>query len=101
MAVSKSALLQGWRRSPRRLAPKLSSDLPVDIAPEAAFIQTRRREVRRTERSGRPFMLALISGNDFGADNDPRFVDTIAVAISSSIRETDCLGWYEQNSTLG
>jgi lipopolysaccharide/colanic/teichoic acid biosynthesis glycosyltransferase len=101
MAVSKSVLLQGWSRSPRSLAPTLSSNLPVDIAPEAAFTQALQREVRRTERSGRPFMLALISGNDLGGDNDPRFVNTLTAAISSSIRETDCLGWYEQNLTLG
>src|SRR5580704_4404089 len=101
MAVSKSALLQGWSRGPRTLAPTLSSNPSVDIAAEAAFAQTLRREVRRTERSGRHFMLALVSGNDLGRDSDPRFVDTIAAAISSSIRETDCLGWYEQNLTLG
>ena len=101
MAVSKSALLQGWSSSPRSLASALSSKLTVDIASEAVFTQMLRREVRRTERSGRPFMLALVSGKNFGGDHGPRFVDTVAAAISTSIRETDCLGWYEQSLTLG
>lgn len=64
-------------------------------------MQTLRREVRRTERSGRPFMLALVSCDDFREDNGSKFVDTIAAAISLSTRETDCLGWYEQNATIG
>lgn len=101
MSVSKSTLLQGWSRRPRSLVPTLPSNPTMDIAPEATFTQTLRREVRRTERSGRPFMLALVSGDDFGGNRDPRFVDVVAGAISSSIRETDCLGWYEQNVTLG
>src|SRR5271166_1609489 len=101
MAVSKSALLQGWSSSPRSLASTLSIKPTVDIASEVAFTQMLRREVRRTERSGRPFMLALVSGKNFGGDHGPRFVDTIAAGISASIRETDCLGWYEQSLTLG
>jgi lipopolysaccharide/colanic/teichoic acid biosynthesis glycosyltransferase len=101
MAASKSALLQGWSSSPRSLASTLSSKLTVDIASEAVFTQMLRREVRRTERSGRPFMLALVSGKNFGGDHGPRLVDTIAAGISTSIRETDCLGWYEQSLTLG
>jgi lipopolysaccharide/colanic/teichoic acid biosynthesis glycosyltransferase len=101
MAVSKSALLQGWSSSPRSLASTLSSKPTVDVASQAVFTQMLRREVRRTERSGRPFMLALVSGKNFGGDHGPRFVDTVAAGISTSIRETDCLGWYEQSLTLG
>jgi lipopolysaccharide/colanic/teichoic acid biosynthesis glycosyltransferase len=101
MAASKSALLQGLSLRQKSLAPALSSKLSAEVAPESAFLQTLRREVRRTERSGRPFMLALVSGDRFRGDAGSKFVDTIAAAISSATRETDCLGWYEQNSTLG
>ncbi len=101
MAVSKSALLQGLNFRPTGFAPTLSSKHTIEIAQEDAFIQTVRREVRRTERSGRPFMLALVSGEGLRGDNGPRFVDSVAGAISSATRETDCLGWYEQNATLG
>src|SRR5271165_5578013 len=88
-------------RECRGKASTLSIKPTVDIASEAVFTQMLRREVRRTERSGRPFMLALVSGKNFGGDHGPRFVDTVAAAISTSIRETDCLGWYEQSLTLG
>jgi lipopolysaccharide/colanic/teichoic acid biosynthesis glycosyltransferase len=46
-------------------------------------------------------MLALISGDGFSGENAPRCFADLAAAISSSTRETDCLGWYEQNATLG
>jgi lipopolysaccharide/colanic/teichoic acid biosynthesis glycosyltransferase len=72
-----------------------------DVASEKAFVQTVRREVRRTERSGRPFALALISGRNFGDDGGRQIVRDLAAAIEKSTRETDSLGWYEQNKTLG
>lgn len=101
MAVSKFTMVQGWSQSPRNEAPTVPSNPTMDMAHEASFTQTLRREMRRSERSGRPFILALVSGDDLGADHDPKFFSTIAAAISSSIRETDCVGWYEQDLTLG
>ena len=63
------------------------------------FLQNLRLEQRRTERSGRPFLLLLISGtelNDTSSNNNH-----LMTSISASIRETDILGWYEQPKTLG
>lgn len=64
-------------------------------------MQTLRREIRRTERSGRPFAFALVSGDALVEKRDVRLVADIAAAIASSTRETDCLGWYEQDISLG
>jgi lipopolysaccharide/colanic/teichoic acid biosynthesis glycosyltransferase len=72
-----------------------------DIAPESAFLNALHREVRRTERSGRPFVLALIQSHGFGDGNGARVVSALTTAIRASIRETDWLGWYEHNKTLG
>jgi len=72
-----------------------------DIAPESAFLHTVHREVRRTERSGRPFLLALIQSGGFSGESGTRVVSDLTTAIRASIRETDWLGWYEQNKTLG
>jgi lipopolysaccharide/colanic/teichoic acid biosynthesis glycosyltransferase len=101
MAASKSALLLGLNLSRRSFASTLLSNLDVDIAPKAAFIQMLRKEVRRTERSGRPFILALVSSDGSKGELGTRLVGDIAAAITSSTRETDCLGWYEENTTLG
>jgi lipopolysaccharide/colanic/teichoic acid biosynthesis glycosyltransferase len=101
MVISKSALLPNVSVTPRGFARTVSSKLSVELASEAAFMQTLRREVRRTERSGRPFLLALVSGGSLFGESGPKVVSNIVAAISSSTRETDCLGWYEQNATLG
>jgi lipopolysaccharide/colanic/teichoic acid biosynthesis glycosyltransferase len=68
---------------------------------EAAFVQMLRFERRRTERSGKQFMLVLISCEDFHTESSGKLINNIVNAISSSTRETDVLGWYERDVTLG
>ena len=71
------------------------------IPSEAAFLLAVRREVRRSERSGRSFVLALISGEVFEGECGLRTALDLAGSIICATRETDCLGWYEQHATLG
>ena len=83
------------------------SDITLDafqgavVLPENSFIQLLRLERRRTERSGRPFMLALIKCENFHLKSDNVLLDSIIGAIAETTRETDLLGWYEYGSTLG
>jgi lipopolysaccharide/colanic/teichoic acid biosynthesis glycosyltransferase len=60
-----------------------------------------RLERRRAERSEKPFILMLLSSEDFQEDLGGAMVRSVANAISSCTRETDVLGWYEQDLTLG
>ncbi len=60
-----------------------------------------RREVRRSERSGRPFVLVLIKSDLYGCETGRRTVSALARATKASIRETDWMGWYEHNKVLG
>ena len=46
-------------------------------------------------------MLALVSGDAFGGDAGPRLARDLAMAVTAATRETDYLGWYEQDATLG
>jgi lipopolysaccharide/colanic/teichoic acid biosynthesis glycosyltransferase len=102
MPISRSAVSGGLDWSARSDASTRSGIAAADVAPEAVFMQTLRKEVRRSERSGRPFALALISGDPFVVgDNGAGIVSDIAAAITSSTRETDWLGWYEQDAALG
>jgi lipopolysaccharide/colanic/teichoic acid biosynthesis glycosyltransferase len=77
------------------------SRLQFAVIQEAAFVQMLRFERRRTERSGRQFMLVLVSGEDFRAESGSMLINNVVSAISSSTRETDVLGWYEHDVTLG
>ena len=71
------------------------------VIEEAAFVRLLRLERRRTERSGKQFMLVLVSSDDFLAESGGVLINDVAAAISSSTRETDVLGWYEQDVRLG
>jgi lipopolysaccharide/colanic/teichoic acid biosynthesis glycosyltransferase len=75
--------------------------LQVALIQEAAFVQMLRFERRRTERSGKQFMLVLISGEDFKAESSGTLVSNLVSALSSTTRETDVLGWYDRDVTLG
>jgi lipopolysaccharide/colanic/teichoic acid biosynthesis glycosyltransferase len=101
MVVSKSEIFAGiglWKKNLRGAPAYFSCG---EISPANVFLQTLRQEVRRTERSGRPFALALIRSEGFGDKTAGRIVHSLSAAILASIRETDSLGWYEQNETLG
>jgi len=58
-------------------------------------------ERKRTERSGKPFMLMLLDAGEVLRERETTLLAGIASAISNSTRETDTLGWYERNRTLG
>jgi lipopolysaccharide/colanic/teichoic acid biosynthesis glycosyltransferase len=75
--------------------------LVIEIAPSDLFLVTLNRENKRSERSGRPFILALINGDCLRDGGQPGLARRIATAISSCTRETDSVGWYEQGNTLG
>ncbi len=105
MAATKSQL-SGRSALPREngaAVPSVTQAVTQDanLAAEAAFLQTVQWEIRRTERSGRPFMLALIRSDAFGGQSGRRIVSNLVAAIEASTRETDRLGWYEHNKTLG
>lgn len=68
---------------------------------EAVFIQMLRLERRRTERSGKPFMLVLIDGCDVRREMRSQVFHHAASAIVLCTRETDVLGWYERGKKLG
>ena len=83
----------------RQAAKKLRAVL--HLAEQKVFLEMLHRERRRTERSGRPFLLVLISSKACR----PKPVDfptrQAVAALSSCIREIDFLGWYEEPKTLG
>lgn len=103
MAIHKSALLTWESDSSYEKTPDSALDSLLDVAviPEASFIRMLRLERRRTERSGRQFMLVLISYEDFQTNAGCTLLDHVVTAVSRVIRETDILGWYQNGATLG
>lgn len=69
------------------------------ILDEFHFVRMLRVERNRTERSGKPFMLMLLSSETLFQESG--VLGDIVGAVANSTRETDTLGWYETGASLG
>jgi lipopolysaccharide/colanic/teichoic acid biosynthesis glycosyltransferase len=73
-----------------------------DFHPEPGFDRMLYLERKRTERSRRPFLLLLLNVEDLILDSRKEdFFRNLETALSSSVRETDIKGWYEQGKVAG
>jgi lipopolysaccharide/colanic/teichoic acid biosynthesis glycosyltransferase len=85
-------------------ARSLISDVTEDRSTfnEEAFRRMIVIERKRTERSGKPFLLMLLeAGNQQGSEKKRKALDTMASALLLSTRETDVIGWYKDETTIG
>jgi len=58
-------------------------------------------ERKRAERSGKSVLLMLLNAEKLLATKQSnKVLAAIVSALSSPTRETDILGWYEQNAVL-
>jgi len=81
--------------SPQEESPNL------EILPESLFRKFLCLERKRTERSGRRFVLMLVhTGALLQHGLGPVFTQLTA-AITSSTRDTDLMGWYRHGSAIG
>jgi lipopolysaccharide/colanic/teichoic acid biosynthesis glycosyltransferase len=82
-----------------------ASVLPVEesgILNEKAFERQISRERKRSERSGKPFLLMKLElENGLRSDDKGKAWDKILSALSLSTRETDVTGWCKNNSVVG
>jgi exopolysaccharide biosynthesis polyprenyl glycosylphosphotransferase len=58
-------------------------------------------ERKRTERSGKPFLLMLLDGGNCLSDRNGKILSNILSALSLATRETDVTGWYKNHSIVG
>src|SRR5690348_13870192 len=69
---------------------------------EQVFLPMLAQERKRTERSGKPFILLLLKGNDaYLGDQGNEVVSRISRVMRAITREIDVLGWYEAGEVLG
>ena len=94
--------------SRRRIDRKLLSPRPIaipadrDICEERDFLQVLYLERRRSERSSRPLCLVLLEGVGIPeVDAREMAFQKILEILGSSVRETDTMGWYKQDCTVG
>ena len=69
---------------------------------EEAFRRMLVIERKRTERSGKPFLLMLVGvGNLQCSEKNGKALDSMLSALLSATRETDVIGWYKDRTTIG
>jgi lipopolysaccharide/colanic/teichoic acid biosynthesis glycosyltransferase len=82
--------------------PRIFFDGDSGVYPEETFIEMLAFERKRSERSGKPFVLMTLT--IFGIRELQSRRDTVRVAVEAlSVfgRETDIKGWYRRSSILG
>lgn len=102
MTIQKSTLFLGATTEAEDDVTEFSEALvQFEVVAEPVFARLIRFERRRTERSGRQFMLVLVSCDQFRARSEAVFLNKVIMALTSNTREIDILGWYEGRTTLG
>lgn len=76
----------------------------VEILREEFFTYLIALERKRSDRSGKPFMLILVdmgklSGSDLQAPSGS--IKKVLSALGESVRETDTIGWYQGKNQIG
>ncbi len=101
MAAPRPVLFAMIKRITDDPVASLAAERGVTVLTETEFAQIIRLERRRSERSGKPFMLMLLSSEGFSNEANGSQARTIAASIHACTRETDVIGWYEEGLTLG
>jgi len=74
----------------------------VDVLESHAFRAMLALERRRAQRSREPFILLLLNASKLNKDQKGTdFAEHLCGIVSSAIRESDIIGWYQQGEVLG
>ena len=84
------------------LSVEVKSAEERDILSEESFQKMISLERKRTERSGKPFLLMLLDMGDHPLSQKIcKTLEQILTALSIYTRETDVTGWYKDKSVVG
>jgi len=99
--LRKRSVLERFSKSNVGL-PHFSNRQPHEVLGQEVFRRIFSWERKRAERSDRCFLLMLVSiENVPEAEQSKRTLSEVLSALGCSTRETDIIGWYEQDSVLG
>ena len=103
----KASTMEHQTSAPSRRAKSSSyfSRIPTertDLLAADGFCAMLALERRRAQRSQQPFILLLLDARGLEAERrDAAFNERLTGTISSTIRESDIIGWYQQGEILG
>jgi exopolysaccharide biosynthesis polyprenyl glycosylphosphotransferase len=87
-------------RSQRR--PELDPPLRTGLLPQEVFVRALSLERSRTERSRKCFVLILLDVTGLGRNGEKaQVMRRLVPALVKTTRETDTVGWFEDQTTIG
>lgn len=89
------------RRSENQFAILRKESSGLGMLPQDLFLKLLCLERKRTERSGRRFVLMLLDPGDLLKTAKTPALPNLLAAISQSTRDTDFTGWYRDGSVIG
>jgi len=99
---STSAKPRPATRSANRVSSAQSGSDPKEVLTEEIFRRMISLERKRSERTQRPFVLLLMdTGRPTPTEKNGRILLDILSALQAATRETDVMGWYEENAAVG
>jgi lipopolysaccharide/colanic/teichoic acid biosynthesis glycosyltransferase len=85
-----------------RLTPTAGSADDREVLAAAAFKRRMSIERKRTERSTKPFLLMLMETGQYQSrESNLKIFSNITAALLAKTRETDVIGWYQEQDILG
>jgi len=88
-------------RSERRLSTSPEEYSSLGMLPQHLFIKLLCLERKRTERSGKRFVLMLLDPGNLLKPCHARVMSSLLSAVSQSTRDTDLKGWYKDGAIIG
>lgn len=73
----------------------------LGMLPQDLFVKLLHLERKRTERSGRRFVLMLLDTGDLMTSGRSDVLTNLLSAIGQATRDTDLRGWYKEGSVIG
>jgi hypothetical protein len=94
-----------WNMPSRKASSQLCTDIRFNKSPilsKDAFLAVLALEIKRTERSHRPFVLMLLECRRLlKPGGNEEVIEKFLAALARSVRETDVGGWHEDRAVVG
>jgi lipopolysaccharide/colanic/teichoic acid biosynthesis glycosyltransferase len=103
-AIPVPALAAERKPEPRLVPQHRESEGPsrTGLLPQQVFVRTLSRERSRTERSRKPFVLMLLNVAGLGKNGaKAHALRRLMPTLVKATRDTDTLGWFEDQTTIG
>jgi len=99
--LNKMLGLKANPRPEKQLSVMREEPAGVGMLPQELFLKLLCLERKRTERSGRRFVLLLLDTGNLLKTAKAPVIATLMSAIGQSTRDTDLKGWYRDGSVIG